>query len=402
MQQGVTALPEANPSYRSYQQTYVEALLPGAAPWDVPGADTYARTPGSKTAVSDHIERRRMEQQRMIDAEYFRDALLQHGRQGESVIIDSHLLDRPKAVSMPVDFDHGTALHVASMRGHTELAQVLLHRRANVNQGNLGGQTALHSASESNQGAIIMELLGAGGDVDQRDKCKQTPLHKAAFSGAEDVIQALLNFGANTRLRDDGGLMPLHKAANMGREGAIGMLLERDPGSVNAEAADGWTALHLAAQGGHAEACESLLAYGADANLGDAGGMTPLHRAATSGSALVCQVLCRGGADAWLKDASRNTPLHIICEDGNAIAARALLELGAPIDAPNGLRRTPLHVAAEGGHLELCGVLVSFGADPASMDSSKGVPSPLAIARRNRNSELVALFSPGQAPAIAM
>lgn len=344
-------------------------------------------------APPNNVRMYQVQQRRTDDAARFRDALMEYGSRGDCLNVDSYLLDRPSAVNMPVDFDLGSTLHVAAMRGHSGLAQQLIQRGADINRTNQAGQTSLHAACEANQGTTVYELLASGADADQRDLCKQTPLHRAAFAGAEDALQALLDYGARTRLRDDGGQFPLHKAATMGRADAISMILERDPASVNEEAADGWAALHLAAHGGHAIACEALIAYGADANAPDRERMTPLHRAATSGSDLVCQVLCRGGADLSASDSSLgNTPLHTVCEEGHAMAGRALLDMGAAIDAINYHWKTPLHLATEAGHVELCEVLLSFGANPDASDVTKGVPSPLAVARRNRNMELISLF----------
>mmetsp|Transcript_72902 Transcript_72902/g.126599 ORF Transcript_72902/g.126599 Transcript_72902/m.126599 type:complete len:419 (-) Transcript_72902:119-1375(-) len=379
------SLSQTDPSYQSYQQTYAQTMLPAEAQWT-----DFTKVPESKSLQ--HARRYHVAKAQMDDTERIRESLWQFGSRGDCLNVDSYLLDRPSAVNMPVEFDLGTPLHVASMRGHADLAQLLLHRRADVNRTNAERQTSLHNACELNQGAAVMELLAAGGDADQRDFSRQTPLHRAAWSGAEDALLALLEYSADLRVRDEGGLMPIHKAATMGRADSISMILERDPAIVNVEAADGWTPLHLAAHGGHMVACEALLAYGADSNASDAERMQPLHRACTSGSDLVCQVLVRGGADMRALDRSQNTPLHTACQEGHTMAARALLEMGAPLDLTDHMRRTPLHVATEAGNFELCEALLQFLADPGSMDINKGIASPLAIARRSRQPEIVGLF----------
>lgn len=326
------------------------------------------------------------------DLHRFRESVRHQGYQGHTLNMDNLLLDRPSVVNLPVNFDQGTALHIASMRGDAELAQLLIHRGVDTNASNHLHQTSLHAACESNRAGVVYELLSAGADADQRDAMRQTPLMRAAFTGAEEALVALLDYGANTRLRDEGRLTAIHKAATMGRSGCIQLLLERDPSAVNAEANECWTPLHLAAHGGHAEACELLLTMGGDPSANDAERMQPLHRAARAASESCCHVLVRGGADLLATDISRHTPLHTACEEGGVQAARALLEVGAPVTALDGMRRTPLHISAEAGHYELCALLMDFGADPMAADISKGVPSPLSVARRNRRPELVALF----------
>lgn len=111
-----------------------------------------------------------------------------------------------------------------------------------------------------------------------------------------------------------------------------------------------------------------------------------------SGSEVACQALLRAGADVCARDLSLRTPLHVACEEGHILAAQALLETGAPAQALDGLRRSGLRIATEAGHTQLCELLLQFGADPSAGDLSKGVPSPLAVARRLRNAELAALF----------
>ncbi|CAE8631781.1 unnamed protein product [Polarella glacialis] len=219
------------------------------------------------------------------------EALRKLGANSDLLNIDSYLIERPYAVNMPVQFDQGSLLHIASVRGHSELAQMLIHRRgAAIDATNHSQQTSLHAACEANHGAIVVELLCAGADADKRDNLKETPLHRAAHCGSSDALLALLDYGANTRLRDEGGLMAIHKAALMGREEAV-RLLAFEAEAVNVEAADGWMPLHFAAHGGHAAAVETLIMHGADVHAVDAERMTPLHRAATSGSELACQAL---------------------------------------------------------------------------------------------------------------
>lgn len=338
------------------------------------------------------------------EATTFAGSLKHYGYQGATLHVDSLLLDRPGDVNSAINFDQGTALHIAGMKGHLDTTQRLIHRGANVNSTNYMKQTSLHHACEANNGDVVFELLASGANADLRDAMGQTPMHRAAFVGAVDALRTLLEYGANSKLRDEGRQLAIHKASmnasrdyqtGMGRTAALELLLQKDPGFVNAEANDGWTCLHLAAHHGSSAAAEVLIAYGADVTLRDAEKMQPLHRAVTSGSVETCQVLLRAGADINAVDFSRWTPLHHACEEGRAMVARVLLQNDPPasLDAIDGRRRTPLHIATEEGQEEVCEVLVHAGADPNAGDMSKGVPSPMVIARRNKNQKLVSLFN---------
>lgn len=306
------------------------------------------------------------------------EALLSLGATSDLLHVDSHLIDRPAAVNMPLQFDQGSLLHVAAMRGHYDLADMLINRRgAAVDRPNYAQQTSLHAASEGNHGAIVVELLCAGADADKRDNLKQTALHRAAHCGSIDALLALLEYGANTKLRDEGGLMAVHKAALMGRDEAVRILMERDPEATNAEAADGWTPLHFAGHGGHAAAVEVLLAHGADISAVDSERMTALHRAATSDSEAACQALLRAGSDVEVCCSHRRLPIHLACEEGSVSIVRLLLEAGSSLEVLDGLRRTPLLIAVQaasaGPHMdtELVEVLLSYGADATHGDTAK-------------------------------
>jgi len=330
---------------------------------------------------ADHKETQRSQQTR--------DSLRQLGAKKDLLNLDSYLLDRPETVNMPIQFDQGSLLHLAAMRGHQDMVQMLVHQRgADIDRGNAARQTSLHTACEGNYANIVVELLAAGADADKRDSLKQTPLHRAAHSGAVDCILALLEYGANTKLRDEGGLLPVHSAALRGREEALRMLISQDPRSANVEANDGWTPLHFASHAGFAGALEALIECGAYVHSVDKEQMTALHRAATSGSDAACQVLLRAGADLEATDRLRRWPIHVACEEECSQVVRLLLEAGSPVEVLDAQRRTPLLIATRAGNMELCEVLLSWGADPNFGDTARGIPSALALTRRGTDPAL--------------
>jgi len=345
-----------------------------------------------------HVRAHQWARKHQEETTKFKETLHHRGHRGDTLNVDSLLLDRPHAINMPVEFDEGSVLHIASMRGHSDVANLLIHRGADLNCVNHGGQTSLHTACESGRGAVAMGLLTAGADADVRDATGQTALHRAAFTGSMDALIALLDYGANAKLRDHGDLLAIHKAASMGRTEAVAVLLERFPNTVNATAANNWTPLHFAASAGHHLTCQTLLALQAEVNAADGERMQPLHRAASArwGGEATCQILVQHKANLQATDIMRCTPLHLACESacefGNLGAVRVLLDAGASVHALEGMRRTPLHIAAEAGNAELSELLVHYGANPSARDVSKGVPSPLAVARRQGHADVAALF----------
>ena len=101
---------------------------------------------------------------------------------------------------------------------------------------------------------------------------------------------------------------------------------------VNAKFKDGWTPLHMAAEGGHREIVDLLIAKGADINAtagwGDGVGWTPLHMAAEEGHKKVVELLILKGADINVKNGDGRTPLDLAIKHKNAEIADILRKHG--------------------------------------------------------------------------
>jgi poly(3-hydroxybutyrate) depolymerase len=101
---------------------------------------------------------------------------------------------------------------------------------------------------------------------------------------------------------------------------------------VNAKFKDGWTPLHMAAEGGHREIVDLLIAKGADINAtagaGDGVGWTPLHEAAEEGHKKVVELLILKGADINVKNGDGRTPLDLAFKHKNAEIADILRKHG--------------------------------------------------------------------------
>ena len=93
----------------------------------------------------------------------------------------------------------GTALHFAAMRGHVDVARVLLEHDADASANSDALGAPLHLAAKEGNQELVELLLAADADANARDKNEFTPLHYAALDGQTAIVELLLNAGANPK-----------------------------------------------------------------------------------------------------------------------------------------------------------------------------------------------------------
>jgi ankyrin repeat protein len=196
----------------------------------------------------------------------------------------------------------------AAKSGHLQMVDLLLARGAPIDARSLDGATALYLAAEGSHILIAQRLIERGADVNLAGHSGVSPLAAAAYAGNELIVEALLAHGADLRTPDETGKMPVVYAAASARLDIVKRLLAQnidvnarypndltllmwasgpDQAVPEAEAIKvvsylvdagahiddrddrGRTALMIAAEGGHAEIADLLLAKGADPSLKD-------------------------------------------------------------------------------------------------------------------------------------
>ena len=199
-----------------------------------------------------------------------------------------------------------------------------------------------------------------------------TPLESAASKGQLEVAKFLLDHGANVNSRNDRGYTPLHYATGSGSKAMVELFLDRQA-EANGENNEGMRPLHLAASRGFLRVMEALLVHGADPNAQMIGGtIEPLGKG--------------GGYD-------RATPLHYAAAGGYLAIVKLLLDHKAEVNVKARNGRTPLHAAADFNRLEIVKLLLAHQANP---NESASDATPLGLAVRNRNAEMVkALIAAG-------
>ena len=199
-------------------------------------------------------------------------------------------------------------------------------------------------------------------------------LHIASRFGilplAEKLLEGFTNKAKCFRSineKDADGRTALHRAAGGGHLAIARLLLEKGA-DIEAKDKYGTTALHFAASSGDEGLVRLLIEKGADVNAKDEDGMTALHEAASSGDEGLVRLLIEKGADVNAKDYFNSTALYEAAERGHKGLVRLLLEKGADVNTKNDLKRTALYFAASSGDEGLVRLLIEKGVDIEAKD----------------------------------
>lgn len=185
-----------------------------------------------------------------------------------------------------------------------------------------------------------------------KDERGTSALLLAYYHGRAEIANTLLAH------RPD---LDLYEAATVGDADRIRELVSRGA-DVNAYAADGFTALGLAAFFKRPEAARALLDAGADPHLASRpAGFTPLHSAVADDAGGVVRDIVRmlidAGAAPNAQSASGGTPLHTAAFVGDVVVTKMLLAAGADPKVKDATELTPLDVARDRSNSEVAALL---------------------------------------------
>jgi ankyrin repeat protein len=177
----------------------------------------------------------------------------------------------------------------------------------------------------------------------------------------------------------------IHDAARKGDLARVQELVKGDPALVSSRDSHGNTPLYGAAEKGHKEVVEFLLANKADVDAENQQGHTPLHAAAAGDWTDVAKLLLANKANANARDEIGYTPLHMAALLGLKGFAELLLANKADVNARANKGWTPLHAAAAFGHLDVAELLVANGADVNAGDQDGWTPRHVAEFRKHKD-----------------
>ncbi len=260
--------------------------------------------------------------------------------------------------------DGATALHWAAFWNDIDTVALLVEAGAKVNAQNDYGATPLWCACANRNTASVRRLLEAGADPNLGLRSGESVLMRCVHTGDASAVSALVGHGADVSFREPsrGQTSLMWAAANAHPEATrvllehgadvnarttvirqlhgVGMLSTTSPAGAEFFNAGGFTPLLFAARSGDVASARLLLEAGADLQETAADGNSALVVAAMSGHGRLAESLLEKGAvpDA---DGAGYTALHAAVLRSDPELAKALLAKGANPNARL-VRGTPI------------------------------------------------------------
>ena len=184
----------------------------------------------------------------------------------------------------------GPALVDAARAGNLEAAKQHLAAGADVDFRNQEGLTALHMAAVKGHNKVAELLIAKGANVNTSGRLiGTTPLDSAALLGHKEMVELLIDSGADINPQIITGETPLQRAEQRGHS-AIVEILRKHGGKA------GEVTLQLAILKGQKDVAKSLITGGADVNAKGLLGRTPLDWAIIGGKNELANLLRKHGA----------------------------------------------------------------------------------------------------------
>lgn len=171
---------------------------------------------------------------------------------------------------------------------------------------------------------------------------------------------------------------------------AIQQQATNGPQAVTARLMDLGKRLLEASKQGYTDIVRQLVVNSGAPFTSDWLGTTALHLAAQNGHAEIAEILLRGGVNRDARTKLERTALHLAAQGGNLDVVDLLLIYGSDVNARDMLKMSPLHWAVERGHVCVVEKLLLNGADVQA--KSKFQLTPIDIALNSDNYEMMELF----------
>jgi ankyrin repeat protein len=256
-----------------------------------------------------------------------------------------------------------TLLHVAASQGWVKVAEKIIEiNKENLFKLNASKQTPLHIAIENSKSEVVKLLLNAEADrVTIEDLNGKTALKLALEKNTPDILDLFISKNINDKYA---GHTLLFWVAKYGYVDFAKKLIEHHKASLNWDcSAKGNTPLHIAAEEGHKQIVELLIANDAQKDIQGDTKYTALHYAVLKEKNDVVKLLVDEGARLDIQDINGYTPLHLAAKHGYKDAIGLLLareEAKQTITITDNEDNSPLFLAAHEGKVEAVESLIGL------------------------------------------
>jgi ankyrin repeat protein len=289
------------------------------------------------------------------------------------------LIQRGADVNLREEVVGATPLMSASMNGLTEIGELLIKNKANVNEKNYDGQSALHWACEQGHVDFVELLIENGADVNA--KCIAGP--QGALN--DPFIGPLLiksTFAGGT---------PLMSASFKGKEEVVLLLLQNkaDPTLLNDH---GESALDLAEKNGHTQVADLLKEYEDNINYKKWQRLNQdFLQAASEGNPSQVQQLLDQKANIYEQDSEGRSALMFACRNGDLQMVELLLSAHTDVHMRSNKNRNALFYAIESDNPQIVKLLLEHGIEMRAIDNESG-KWYIDLAKSKGNSEIISLL----------
>ena len=265
------------------------------------------------------------------------------------------------------DVNGRSSVHYFAIKDNCEFLAILIEFGAKLDTCDLFGRTALHHASIYGHTSCVELLINRGHVITNlRDHEGYTPLFYSVVNGHVDIVKLLLTPAKkNTVDVTDEQLKPY--------------LATTFEDSDLQE-----TLLALACSYGHKPIAELFISVGSDVNYIDENNETPLHHCCRHGYEDCIRLLLSKGARHDLPGALTGwTPIFYCASNGFDDCIRLLIDYGAQADVRDTSRWTPFDHAVFRGHRHTATLLKSYKRPPR--DQTMSLPDGLVPFETNNN-----------------
>ena len=283
------------------------------------------------------------------------------------------------------DKERKTALMLVVEQGRNDLLKLLISSKANVDMRDHQGETALLKAVKTANVEAARILVENGALLDSRHPPDALAFTAACVAGAADIVELLISAKASVDSTPFRNNIPLLQASQ--QPNVLRMLLNAHA-HVDVRGAHGETALLAAARAGAAASVEILLQAKASVNIMDFDDVTPVRAAVDADNLDIVKSLIAAGAEVDLGYSRMESPLNCL-GNGSLDMMRNLIDAKANVNVVNKYGTTVLVDAIGAGNHDAVKILLASG---AQMNNEKASVNALSFAVYRSDEEMLKIL----------